>query len=125
MTKLKRLSDAPFGDALRDLMDDRDLTYRALSRATADTDGKGLTHAHLNMLANGHDKPSMRSMELIAAATRITPDYFVEYRLAKACRDLNPEVVGFEQALKNLNQRLGERRARGSDGAGATSSKRR
>lgn len=108
--RLKRQSDAPFGEALRNLMEDRGLSYRALSKATEDVDGKGLTHAHLNMLANGHDKPSLRAMELIAAATRIVPDYFAEYRLAKAVRDLDPEIVGFEQALRNLNQRLGERR---------------
>ena len=109
-------STQPFGDALRALMDARSLTYRGLAEATRKLDGKGITHAHINMLANGHDKPSMRAMELIAAACEIEPDYFAEYRLASAMRELDPAEVGLEQALENLNARLGARRASGARG---------
>jgi transcriptional regulator with XRE-family HTH domain len=91
-------------------MDERALTYRGLAESTRKLDGKGITHAHINMLANGHDKPSMRAMELIAAACEINPDYFAEYRLAAAMRELDPSEVGLEQALENLNARLGARR---------------
>jgi transcriptional regulator with XRE-family HTH domain len=108
---MTRPSMQPFGDALRALMDAHSLTYRGLAEATRKLDGKGITHAHINMLANGHDKPSMRAMELIAAACEIEPDYFAEYRLAAAMRELDPAEVGLEQALENLNARLGARRA--------------
>ena len=91
-------------------MDERSLTYRGLAEATRKLDGKGITHAHINMLANGHDKPSMRAMELISAACEVEPDYFAEYRLAAAMRELDPAEVGLEQALENLNARLGARR---------------
>jgi transcriptional regulator with XRE-family HTH domain len=107
---MTRPSTKPFGEALRALMDERALTYRGLAEATRRLDGKGITHAHINMLANGHDKPSMRAMELIAAACEIDPDYFAEYRLAAAMRELDPTEVGLEQALENLNARLGARR---------------
>lgn len=90
-------------------MEARSLTYRGLAEATRRLDGKGITHAHINMLANGHDKPSMRSMELIAAACGVEPDYFAEYRLAAAMRELDPAEVGLEQALENLNARLAAR----------------
>jgi transcriptional regulator with XRE-family HTH domain len=73
-------------------------------------DGKGMTHAHINMLAKGHDRPSMRAMELIAQACGISPDYFAEYRLARAMRELDPTEVGLDQALENLNARLSGRR---------------
>jgi transcriptional regulator with XRE-family HTH domain len=73
-----------------------------------------MTHAHINMLANGHDRPSIRAMELIARACGIDPDYFAEYRLAIAMRELDPEEVGLEQALANLNARLGSRRRSGA-----------
>ena len=103
-------SNQPFGEALRALMSERGLTYRGLAEATRQLDGKGITHAHINMLANGHDKPSMRAMELIARACAVEPDHFAEYRLAAAMRDLDPTEVGLEQALANLNARLGSRR---------------
>ena len=66
------------------------------------------------MLANGHDKPSMRSIELIAQACHVDPEYFAEYRLAKAMRELDPNEVGLEQALENLNARLGAHRRTGA-----------
>ncbi len=112
-------STSPFGDALRALMDERGLSYRGLAEEIRRIDGRGITHAHLNMLANGHDKPSMRAMELIAAACSISPEYFAEYRLAIAMRELDPEVVGLEQALQNLNARLVARRRAGAKARGA------
>src|SRR6266851_2926546 len=93
------MTDQRFGEALRALMKERSLSYRALAQATRELDGKGMTHAHINMLANGHDRPSMRAMELIASACGIEPSYFAEYRLASAMRELDPAEVGLEQAL--------------------------
>jgi transcriptional regulator with XRE-family HTH domain len=111
---MQRMSDRPFGDALRTLMGERGLTYRGLADATRAVDGKGVTHAHINMLANGHDKPSMRAMELVARACDVEPAYFAEYRLATAMRALDPSEVGLEQALENLNARLGAQRTPGA-----------
>jgi transcriptional regulator with XRE-family HTH domain len=104
-----RRSDKAFGSALRALMGERNLTFRSLAEATRLADGKGMTHAHLNMLANGHDKPSMRAMSLIAQVCEVQPEYFAEYRLAAAMRELDPAEVGLEQALANLSARLGAR----------------
>ena len=111
---MSEVSTKPFGDALRELMDARSLTYRALAEATREIDGRGITHAHINMLANGHDKPSIRAIELIAWVCGVEPDYFAEYRLATAMRELDPAEVGLEQALENLNARLGARRRAGA-----------
>ena len=113
---MDRFSDKPFGDALRDLMEAHGLSYRSLAQATRQLDGRGMTHAHINMLANGHDKPSMRAMELIARACDVQPAYFAEYRLAVAMRELDPAEVGLEQALENLNARLGARRSSAAKG---------
>lgn len=107
---MNRTNTKPFGESLRALMEARGLTYRGLAEQIRQLDNKGITHAHLNMLANGHDKPSMRVMELIAQACSISPDYFAEYRLAVAMRELDPDVVGLDQALENLNARLAARR---------------
>lgn len=113
---MERLSDKPFGEALRTLMDERGLSYRSLAEATRQLDGRGMTHAHINMLANGHDKPSMRAMELIARVCDVQPAYFAEYRLTVAMRALDPAEVGLEQALENLNARLGAQRSSGARG---------
>jgi transcriptional regulator with XRE-family HTH domain len=107
---MDRLSDKPFGVALRALMEEGGLSYRGLAEKTRQLDGRGMTHAHINMLANGHDRPSMRAMELIARACDLEPDFFAEYRLAAATRELDPTQVGLEQALENLNARLGANR---------------
>src|ERR1700730_7797607 len=99
-------SNKPFGDALRELMAGSALTYRALAQATCQLDGRGMTHAHINMLANGHDRPSMRAMELIAQACGVQPDYFAEYRLASAVRELDPAEVGLADAPQSVNARV-------------------
>lgn len=111
---MTEVSNQPFGRALRVLMEERDLSYRGLAEVIRGIDNKGITHAHLNMLANGHDKPSLRAMELIAQACEVTPEYFAEYRLALAMRELDPNVVGLEQALENLSARLAARRRSGT-----------
>jgi transcriptional regulator with XRE-family HTH domain len=103
-------SNSPFGESLRSLMEEHGFSYRALAQRTRELDGKGMTHAHINMLAKGHDRPSMRAMELIARACGVEPDYFAEYRLARAMRELDPTEVGLDQALENLNARLAGRR---------------
>jgi transcriptional regulator with XRE-family HTH domain len=103
-------SNKPFGEALRLLMEEQGLSYRSLAERTRRLDGKGMTHAHINMLAKGHDRPSKRAMELIAQACGVEPAYFAEYRLAEAMRELDPTEVGLEQALENLNARLAGRR---------------
>jgi transcriptional regulator with XRE-family HTH domain len=116
---MDRESTKPFGEAVRTLMDQLGLSYRELAKRTRQIDGKGMTHAHINMLANGHDRPSMRAMELIAQSCGIEPAYFAEYRLASAMRELDPTEVGLEQALENLNARLAGRRQRAARGPSA------
>ena len=103
-------SNRPFGESLRLLMEEHDFSYRGLAQKTRELDGRGMTHAHINMLAKGHDRPSMRAMELIAEACEVEPRYFAEYRLAEAMRELDPTEVGLEQALETLNARLAGRR---------------
>ena len=103
-------SNRPFGEALRLLMEKQGFSYRGLATRTRQLDGKGMTHAHINMLAKGHDRPSLRAMELVAEACGVEPTYFAEYRLAQAMRELDPTEVGLERALENLNARLAGRR---------------
>src|ERR1700685_1487075 len=119
MSAVESDSEQGFGATLRALMEPRGLSYRKLADETRRLDGRGMTHAHINMLANGRDKPSTRAMQLIAQVCDVEPEYFAEYRLAMAMRDLDPSQVGLERALANLNARLA------ADGRGSAATRRR
>jgi transcriptional regulator with XRE-family HTH domain len=75
-------TDLPFGEALRELMKARGLTFRRLEDLTrrGDPEGRGFRNGYLSQLANANTKVSVRGMELIASALDIDPRYFVEYR---------------------------------------------
>jgi transcriptional regulator with XRE-family HTH domain len=82
---MSRKSSKPFGEELRALMDAHGTAYRRLAQVIRELDGKGIAHAHINVLANGHDKPSMRAMELIAHACDVDPNYFAGARSSRPC----------------------------------------
>ncbi len=87
-------------------MADARLSFRALAAETRRTDptGAGLTHGHLGQLAGGHQHPSQRALEVLAAAFGIAPEFFVEYRLARLRHALNERQVGYERALQTLQR---------------------
>ena len=91
----------PFPRTLRALMKERKLTYRQLADATVavDPDGKGLTHSYLNALVHDKARPSMRAIQLIAAALEISPLRFAEYRGAIIRRAFDDEAMGFGQFI--------------------------
>lgn len=99
-------TDEPFPDALRALMRDTQLTFRALAAETArrDPGTRGLSHGHLGQLAGGHQHPSQRAVELLAAALGVAPEYFLEYRLAQPRRALNEREVGYDRARETLRR---------------------
>jgi transcriptional regulator with XRE-family HTH domain len=96
-------STKPFPQALRALLDARGLTHRELAERTRRVDGKGITRPYITLLANGRNTLSMRTMELLAGACGVQPEYFAEYRLAVGMRDLDPSQVGLARALENLD----------------------
>ena len=75
-------TDLPFGEALRELMKERSLTFRRLEDLTRERDpgGHGFRNGYLSQLANANTKVSVRGMELIALALDVDPRYFIEYR---------------------------------------------
>lgn len=98
-----RTTDKPFTEALRELMEERGWSMRQLSRHTKDETGWGALST-IHLLVHGHLNPGPEAIEKIAAVFRVPPDYFAEYRLAKARDSLDPDVVGFEKALRNLER---------------------
>ena len=99
-------TDEPITIALKPLMRERSLTYRALADLTraADPDGRGVTYVYLCALTSGREYPSQRSIELIAASLDIEPGYFAEHRLAELRRELNGREVGFEAAWRRYSE---------------------
>ena len=96
----------PITVALKPLMRERKLTYRALADLTraADAEGRGVTSAYLCALTSGREYPSQRSIELIAASLDVEPSYFAEHRLAELRRELNGREVGFATAWRRYSQ---------------------
>jgi transcriptional regulator with XRE-family HTH domain len=135
---MRSTTTKPFGEALRELKDAQGLTYRALAETTRKLDGKGMTHAHINMLANGREKPSKRAIELLARACGVPPGYFAEYRPAasRKHRPLNQlgDAIGstttrpFAKAVRELKNARGlsyreiAEQSRKLDGKGITRS---
>lgn len=97
-------STKPFPAALRAQMDTRDWSVRDLAAALKkDHNGWGSSGA-VGAWLTGEMRPTMDRMERIATTLRTEPEYFAEYRLAKARRQLTPEEVGLAKALKNLER---------------------
>ncbi len=95
-------TDQPITLALKPLMHERRLSFRALAELTQahDPDGRGVTYAYLCGVASGREHPSRRSLELIAASLGLDPDVFPDYRLARLRAELDPKRAGFTAAWR-------------------------
>jgi lambda repressor-like predicted transcriptional regulator len=96
-------TDQPFREAVRALLSERGLTFRALAARTSefDSDGKGLSHSYLATLGT-HDRPTLRAMEVVARALELEPTFFAEYRLGMVRRLFDEEQQGLRGALENV-----------------------
>ncbi len=103
------LSSDPIPVALKALMLERGLTYRALASLTQthDPTGRGITYTYLCGLTSGREYPSRRSLQLIAACLDLQPSYFAEYRLAELHRQLDGRRVGFDHAWRRYCELVG------------------
>ncbi len=81
--KERRFSNQPFPEALKGLMEERHLSYRQLAYKTQ------LSAGYLNHLTKGsRPVPADSVLENLAAALKVGPDYFLEYRLRQVARIL-------------------------------------
>ena len=106
----KALNQEPAHVALRRLFDDHKTTLRAVSARTREIDetGKGIDYTYISGLVNGREKPSPRSLELLAGVFELAPEFFIEYRMGKLRGELDPRVVGFDAAKKRFMSLTGE-----------------
>lgn len=96
-------ASSPFGLALIALAKERGradhlgrINYRALARS-AEVD-----YDYLLKALHGKRQPAHSFLERIARELGELPDYFAEYRMLKARTAFDPNSVGFNQALQNL-----------------------
>ena len=76
MSKRRRFSSEPFGDAIERLMNELGVTYRGLAAKT------DLSAGYLNHLVHGNRPvPSNDVIERLAGALDVDPEHFREYRL--------------------------------------------
>lgn len=84
----KNYTDKEFGDALRELIEKRDWSYKQLA------DRAGITKGFVGQIINKDVLPPKDIyIKKIAEAFRIEPEYFMEYRLRRCTEYLskNPE----------------------------------
>ena len=98
----------PFGVVLRDLLIDHGRTT-----AIGNPNWSGfcmelndVSYESLRKAVTNERPPSVKIMEAVAAAVDVAPTEFAEYRLAKAREQLDPDLVGLDEAMRNL-ERLG------------------
>lgn len=94
-----------FGVALRDLLLDREefQTYTGNINWSVFADKlKGTHYETLRKAVSGERQPSIGLMQQVASLLKVDPSYFAEYRLAQAQRQFDVGEVGWETAMKNL-----------------------
>jgi len=99
-------TDSPLSTALPELMSRDAISFRALAARSRriDDDGRGLTAGHLANLASGHDHPSRRALELLAACFDLEAQYFPEHRLAELREAIDERRVGFPAAYRTYER---------------------
>jgi hypothetical protein len=85
-----------------------EFTYRSLATETKrlDDTGRGLTHGYLNYISLGIEHPTIRAIELIAAALTVEPRVFSEYVALRARRELDPRHVEMKTLVQNVDELL-------------------
>lgn len=96
-------TQVPFAQALDELLTERELSQRQLSKMTAEHDDS-VSNVMISYLRRGDMEPSKRAMEAIAKALLLDPSYFAEWRLEAKRAELNWRHVGLKAALKALGE---------------------
>lgn len=94
----------PFPLALRELTLENDFVTQTgkPNWAALASELEGVHYETLRQAATGRRPPTPRLMEECARALRERPEYFLEYRIHMARRELDPTVVGLERVVQNL-----------------------
>lgn len=97
-------SEKPFPDAMRDLMEQRDMSFGRLVVATGRYRDKPFSKGMLHQVASGKIAPIVDTMVVIAKALDTDPRYFREYREYLASQEAKRMMaeVGLDRVLEAL-----------------------
>jgi len=90
MPRRRRFSEDPFGPTIQRLMNERNVTYRALADQT------GLSAGYLNHLVHGNRPvPSDDVIAALGKALGVQPEHFREVRIRRIAERLEtmPELI--------------------------------
>ena len=98
MARRRRFSEEPFGPTIQRLMNERDVTYRALADQT------GLSAGYLNHLVHGNRPvPSDDVIAALGKALGVQPEHFREVRI----RRIAERLEAMPEFIDRLYRRLG------------------
>lgn len=108
----------PFPLALRELVIENDYVTQTgkPNWAAFAAELEDFHYESIRRVAAGRRFPSPRLIEECARVLRVRSEYFVEYRIHLARRELDPRVVGFARARANLALWLAAKRQRATLG---------
>lgn len=98
-------SNRPFRETVRHMLDLEDISLREMIRRGDRHADEPRTMGAIQPIMKGRAEPSIGVMEFVAAALRVDPETFAEYRMWQARRLFDPsddEMGGFDAAIKNL-----------------------
>ena len=113
-----------FGEVTRDRLIERG-TVTAIGNANWAAfvhELDGVSYETLRKAVTGERHPSVKLMRAVATALNFEPSEFKEFRLECAKRCFDPEVVGEDAALENLEAWSATQQMRGSHSKGTSSS---
>lgn len=94
----------PFPLALRELVLENDfVTQTGIPNwAALASELQGVHYETLRQAATGRRRPTPHLMEECARALRVRPEFFLEYRIHIAQRELDVSAVGLNRVIENL-----------------------
>lgn len=90
------ISDAPLGEALADLIEERRMTQAELA------DRAGVSRGYVSQVVNRVATPSRGTIEAFARALGVDPHYFVEIRLARVLRSVEASPARLDELFEEL-----------------------
>jgi transcriptional regulator with XRE-family HTH domain len=92
-----------FPEAIRRLREEAGISERELTGLLT-RHGLDRSTSTMNRVYRGAEPVLPHHMEAIAAALGVEPETFAEYRLWQARRRFEPDEVGIDQAMRNLDK---------------------